>query len=53
MFKHPELDRILALVAAENGFEAITRQVKVFGTCSGSAACREVQRTYQETGPTP
>ena len=46
-----EVDRVLAEVAAECGFEAITRQVKVFGTCSESAACREVQRTYR-TGPT-
>ncbi len=50
-FHHPELDRILAEVAAEKGFETITRQVKVFGTCSESATCREAQRTYRETGP--
>ena len=46
-FKHAELDRVLAEGAAEYGFEAITRQVKVFGTCSESAACREAQRAYR------
>ena len=51
-FHHPELDRILAEMAFEKGFEAITRQVKVFGTCSESAACRDVQRTYREDEPT-
>ena len=38
--------------AAENGFETITRQVKVFGTCSETAACRDAQRAYREAGPT-
>ena len=52
-FRHPELDRVLAEVAAQSAFEAITRQVKVFGTCAESASCREVQRTYREAGPTP
>lgn len=51
-FQHPELDRIFAELAAEHGFESITRQVKVFGTCSETAACREVQRVYREAGPT-
>lgn len=52
-FDHPELDRVLAEVARDSGFEAITRQVKVFGTCGESASCREVQRTYREAGTTP
>ena len=52
MFHHPELERILAEIAAEKHFEVITRQVKVFGTCSESAACRDAQRTYREAGPT-
>lgn len=47
-FRHPELDRTLAEVADESGFEAITRQVKVFGTCSATRACREAR--LAETG---
>ena len=51
-FTNPELDRILAEVAAERGFEAITRQVKVFGTCSETASCRDVQQAYRRAGST-
>ncbi len=32
-FQRPELDRILAEVAAQADFEALTRQIKIFGTC--------------------
>jgi Fur family ferric uptake transcriptional regulator len=52
-FTHPELDRILNEAAAAQGFEPITRQVKVFGTCNESAACREAQRNYRSSSPTP
>lgn len=32
-FRHPELEQALEEVARNAGFEAITRQIKVFGTC--------------------
>jgi len=32
-FRHPELEQALEDVARNAGFEAITRQIKVFGTC--------------------
>jgi Fur family ferric uptake transcriptional regulator len=32
-FRHPELEGALEEVARDAGFEAITRQIKVFGTC--------------------
>lgn len=32
-FRHPELEKALEEVARAAGFEAITRQIKVFGTC--------------------
>lgn len=32
-FRHPELEQALDDVARNAGFEAITRQIKVFGTC--------------------
>lgn len=32
-FRHPELENALEQVARGAGFEAITRQIKVFGTC--------------------
>jgi len=51
-FRHPDLDRVLAQVAAENGFTAITRQVKVFGVCSESGSCRDMQATYRQAGST-
>lgn len=47
-FSHPELDRVIAEVAADRGFDAITRQIKVFGTCSGSASCRKAQQAYRD-----
>lgn len=47
MFQHPDLDRLVAEAAARHGFEAITRQVKIFGTCGGTAACRELGRAYR------
>jgi Fur family ferric uptake transcriptional regulator len=49
-FQHPELDGLVAEVAAKAGFEAITRQVKVFGTCNGTDACRELARAYRGNG---
>jgi Fur family ferric uptake transcriptional regulator len=33
-FRHPELEQALEQVARDAGFEAITRQIKVFGTCN-------------------
>lgn len=33
-FRHPELEQALDDVARNSGFEAITRQIKVFGTCN-------------------
>ena len=47
MFQHPELDRLVAEVASRHGFEEITRQVKVFGTCGETEACRELARAYR------
>ena len=32
-FRHPELEQALDQVTRNAGFEAITRQIKVFGTC--------------------
>jgi Fur family ferric uptake transcriptional regulator len=32
-FRHPELEQALEDVARNAGFEAITRQIRVFGTC--------------------
>jgi Fe2+ or Zn2+ uptake regulation protein len=32
-FRHPELEKALEEVAHAAGFEVITRQIKVFGTC--------------------
>jgi len=32
-FRHPELEQALEGVARDAGFEAITRQIKVYGTC--------------------
>lgn len=32
-FRHPELEEALEDVARNAGFQAITRQIKVFGTC--------------------
>jgi Fur family ferric uptake transcriptional regulator len=51
-FQHPELDRVLAEVADQHGFDAITRQVKVFGTCSATRVCREVQQAHLAAGTT-
>ena len=51
MFTHPELDRIVAEAAAESGFEPLTRQVKIFGTCSETASCRAAQQAYREAAP--
>lgn len=45
-FQHADLERILAEVAELHGFHAITRQVKVFGTCNETEACRELARAY-------
>ena len=52
-FSLPDLDRIIGEIAASSGFEAITRQVKVFGTCGETEACRELARAYRETRSTP
>ena len=48
-FQHRDLERIIAEVAQRHGFEAITRQVKVFGTCGETEACRELARAYGNT----
>lgn len=32
-FRHPELNETLERIARDAGFEAITRQIKIFGTC--------------------
>lgn len=36
-FRHPELNRALEEVARDAGFSAITRQIKMFGTCGDCA----------------
>jgi Fur family ferric uptake transcriptional regulator len=46
-FRHEELERILAEVAEVSGFEAITRQIKIFGTCGEQEACREMRQAYR------
>jgi Fur family ferric uptake transcriptional regulator len=46
-FQHPGLERILAEVADSLGFEAITRQIKIFGTCGEQEACRETREAYR------
>lgn len=46
-FQHSELERILDAVAVEHGFEAITRQIKVFGTCGEQDACRKMREAYR------
>lgn len=51
-FRHSELDRVLADVAEDNGFAAITRQVKIFGVCSETASCRDMQGAYRQTEST-
>jgi Fur family ferric uptake transcriptional regulator len=51
-FTHPDLDRIVIEVADRSGFEAITRQVKIFGTCSETAACRAAQQAYRNAAST-
>lgn len=51
-FQHADLERIIGEVAGRHGFEAITRQVKVFGTCGETEACRELARAYRDTRPT-
>ena len=51
-FRHSGLDRVLADVAEDNGFAAITRQVKIFGVCSETAACRDMQGTDRQAEST-
>jgi Fur family ferric uptake transcriptional regulator len=53
MFQHSGLDDIVAEVASRHGFEAITRQVKIFGTCGETKACRELGRAYRSGGSDP
>ena len=46
-FQHSELEQILDAIAVEHGFEAITRQIKIFGTCGEQEACRRMREAYR------